>query len=237
MPAPASTVIATRRSLGARWAQLLVGLAGFALAIALMIRSGLGLGPWDAFHVGLHLQTGITVGTASILAGLVIIAGCLALGVKLGPATFANMVLIGILTDVALPILPPARGMAVGFAYHVAGIALIGLATGMYLGARLGAGPRDGLMTALAGRYGWSIRRTRMGLELSVLVLGWAMGSALGIGTIMFALGVGPAVQWGMRLFGLIGQGPRRQADGEPQSRGGRAGEDTSESAEHASIP
>jgi uncharacterized membrane protein YczE len=196
-----------RRALSVRWTQLLVGLFGFAVAIALMIRSGLGLGPWDAFHVGIHLLTGITVGTASILAGLVIVAISMALKARLGPATIANMVLIGIFTDLVLMVIPPAVGMMIGFAYHIAGIALIGLSSGMYLGAGLGAGPRDSLMTALSARYGWSISRTRTGIELSVLGLGWLMGGTLGIGTVLFAVAVGPSVQWGMRLFGLL---PRR---------------------------
>jgi uncharacterized membrane protein YczE len=188
----------------ARWVQLLVGLLAFAVAIALMIRSGLGLGPWDAFHVGLHRLTGMTIGTASIAAGIVIIAVSLLLKARLGPATIANMVLIGIFTDLALPVLPPASGIVRGLLYHVGGIALIGLATGMYLGARLGAGPRDGLMTALSARYGWSISRTRTAIELSVLGLGWVMGGTLGVGTVLFAVAVGPSVQWGMRLFGLL---------------------------------
>ena len=192
------------RSLAVRWVQLLVGLLGFAAAIAFMIRSGLGLGPWDAFHVGIHRLSGISVGTASILAGIVIVGISMMLKARPGPATLANMVLIGIFTDLMLKVLPPARGIPIGFLYHLGGIALIGLASGMYLGAGLGAGPRDGLMTALAARWGWSIARTRTLIELSVLGLGWAMGGTLGLGTVLFALGVGPSVQWGMRLFGLL---------------------------------
>jgi uncharacterized membrane protein YczE len=205
------------RSVAERWLQLLVGLAGFAFSIALMIRGGLGLGPWDAFHVGIHRLTGMTVGTASIVVGLVIIAISMALKARPGPATIANMVLIGIFTDLALRVLPAASGFALGGVYHVAGIVLIGLSSGMYLGARLGAGPRDGLMTALAVRYGWSISRTRTGIELSVLALGWLMGGTLGIGTVLFAVSVGPSVQWGMRLFGLL---PRWRGDGEPGAAG-----------------
>ncbi len=187
-----------------RWVQLLVGLLGFAGAIALMIRSGLGLGPWDAFHVGIHRLTGISVGTASILTGIVIVGISMALKTRPGPATLANMVLIGIFTDLLLKVLPAAPQFAIGLLYHLGGIALIGLASGMYLGAGLGAGPRDGLMTALAARTGWSIARTRTLIELSVLGVGWTMGGTLGLGTLLFAVGVGPSVQWGMRLFGVI---------------------------------
>ena len=211
MGMPVLREVLPARSLPGRWAQLLAGLIAFALSIALMIRGGLGLGPWDAFHVGIHRLTGLTVGMASIVVGLVIVGISMVLRTRIGPATIANMVLIGIFTDLALPIVPAASGFVSGLAYHVAGIALIGLATGMYLGARLGAGPRDGLMTALAARYGWTISRTRTGIELSVLALGWMMGGTLGLGTVLFAVAVGPSVQRGMRLFGLI---PPPLADG-----------------------
>jgi uncharacterized membrane protein YczE len=113
-------------------------------------------------------------------------------------------------------------------AYHIAGIVLIGLATGMYLGARLGAGPRDGLMTALAARYHWSIGRTRTGIELSVLALGWLMGGTLGLGTLLFAVAVGPSVQAGMRVFGILppprAAGASRAADAVVAQEDGQAG-------------
>ncbi len=204
---PFSSHIAARnanRSIVSRWAQLLVGLLAFAVAIALMIRSGLGLGPWDAFHFGLHRLTGLSVGVASILAGIVVVAISLAMRAKVGPATLANMVLVGVFTDVALPLIPDAGHWGVGLAFQVVGIALMGAATGMYIAAGLGAGPRDGLMAALSARYTWSIQRTRTLIELSVLGLGWAMGGTLGVGTILFALAIGPSVQWGMRMFGLV---------------------------------
>ena len=192
------------RSLVARWSQLLIGLFAFAVAIALMIRSGLGLGPWDAFHFGLHRFTGLSVGVASILAGLVVVGISVAMRAKVGPATLANMVLVGVFTDVVLPVLPAAQGWGPGLAFHLAGIGLMGIATGMYISAGLGAGPRDGLMAALSARYTWSIQRTRTLIELSVLALGWAMGGTLGVGTILFAAAIGPSVQWGMRMFGLV---------------------------------
>ena len=192
------------RSLAWRWAQLLIGLLAFAVAISLMIRSGLGLGPWDAFHVGLHLLTGLSVGVASILAGIVVVGISMAMRGRPGPATVANMVLVGVFTDLVLPILPAARGWTPGVAYHVGGIVLMGIATGMYISAGLGAGPRDGLMATLSARYGWSIQRTRTMIELSVLGLGWVMGGKLGIGTVLFAAAIGPSVQWGMRMFGLV---------------------------------
>lgn len=168
-----------------------------------MIRSGLGLGPWDAFHVGIHNLTGMTVGTASILVGLVIVLASLPLGVRPGSGTIANMVLIGIFIDLILPVVPEAAGGLLGLGYYVVGIGLAGLATGMYIGAGLGSGPRDGLMLGLSSLRGWPVRRVRMMIELSALGAGWVMGGPVGVGTVLFALLIGPAVQVGLRLFGV----------------------------------
>jgi uncharacterized membrane protein YczE len=192
------------RSLVRRWAQLLAGLTGFGVAIALMIRSGLGLGPWDAFHVGLSVHLPITVGMASIGTGLAVLLASLLLRVRPGPGTVANMVLIGLAVDALLPVVPPARGWLAGLAYFLPALVLMGLCTGMYIGAGLGSGPRDGLMLALAQRTGWPVKHVRTGIELSALGAGWAMGGSVGVGTVLFALAVGPSAQWGLRLFGLV---------------------------------
>lgn len=197
-----------RRPLWARWLQLVTGLFGWALAIALMIRSGLGLGPWDAFHLGLHLTTGVSVGVASILTGLAVLVGSLAVGVRPGFGTLANMVLIGLFTDILLPWIPDAAGWRGGVAYFAAGVLLAGLCSGLYIGARLGSGPRDGLMLALSARYGWPVRRVRTAIELTALGFGWVMGGTVGVGTVVYALTSGPSVQWGLRLFGVL---PARQ--------------------------
>lgn len=185
------------------WAQLLAGLAGFAVAVSLMIRSGLGLGPWDAFHVGLHRWTGISVGGASIVAGVVIVVGSLPIGIRPGWGTLANMVLIGVFIDLLLPRVPPAPSLPLAFVFHLAGIGICGLATGFYIAAGLGTGPRDGLMIGLAERYGWPVGRVRTGIELTVLLLGWGMGGTVGIGTVLFAFGIGPVTQWGLRVCGV----------------------------------
>lgn len=190
------------RDTALRLAQLLAGLFLWGLAIALFIRSHLGLGPWDAFHYGAHRLTGITVGTASILAGLAIVAVNFALGVKPGIATVLNMIFIGIFTDLLLPIVPDAPSLLVAATYFGAAIPLTGFASGMYIGAGFGHGPRDGLMMALTLRTGWSVRRIRTLIELSVLGLGWLMGGTVGIGTVIVTLTIGHAVQWGLRLFG-----------------------------------
>jgi uncharacterized membrane protein YczE len=185
-----------------RWAQLLLGLFVYGLACALMIRSEFGLGPWDAFHVGLHRLTGMSVGVASIVVGVVIVAGTWFIGVRPGPGTLANMVLIGVFIDLLLPALPSATGW-LRPVYHAAGTLLTGFATGLYIAPGLGKGPRDGMMLGIAARTGWSVRRVRTVIELTVLVLGWALGATIGLGTIVFALGSGPATQWGLRVFGV----------------------------------
>jgi uncharacterized protein len=196
------------------WAQLVAGLAGYAVSIVLMIRSGLGLGPWDALHVGLARLTGASVGMASIAAGVAIVAGSWLIGIRPGPATLLNMVLIGALVDVLLPFLPPASGLAWGYAFHLAGIAVCGLSTGCYIAARLGQGPRDGLILGLSARTRFSVRAVRTAVELSALLLGWAMGAPVGVGTLLFAFGIGPAMQWGMRLFRVADH--ERPASDEP---------------------
>lgn len=190
-----------RRTHLARSAQLVLGLFVFGLSVVLMIRAELGLGPWDAFHVGLSQLTGISVGMVMNAVGLVIVVGALAIRVRPGPGTIANMILIGIFADLLLPHLPTATGTILPWIYLLGGIALCGLATGLYIGAGYGAGPRDGLMVGLAERTGWSIRLVRTLIEVSVLGLGWVMGGKIGIGTVVFTLSVGPAAQWGLALF------------------------------------
>lgn len=189
------------RSTAGRVAQLVAGLALWGLASTLLIRSELGLGPWDAFHVGLHTQTGLTVGLATILTGLAILGITLLMRVRPGIATIANMVGLGVAVDLLLPIIPAAPGTPLAVLYFAGGIGFAGLATGLYIGAGFGQGPRDALMLALHDRTGWSVRRTRAALEASVLALGWLMGGHVGIGTVIFALTIGPVVQWGLRTF------------------------------------
>lgn len=177
-----------------------------------MVRSGLGLGPWDALHTGLHLRFGIGIGTASILAGVAIVVGSLPLGVRPGVGTVANMVLIGTFINLLLPLVPAAPNVATGAAYDLAGIALSGWFTGAYIAAGLGKGPRDGLVLALAARTGWPVRRVRTAIELSVLGFGWALGGPLGIGTVLFALLIGPSMQWGLARWGLLPPAPTAAA-------------------------
>lgn len=194
-----------KRPAALRWAQLMTGLVGIGIAVPVMIQSDLGLGPWDAFHVGLHNVFGITVGMASILVGLVIVLASLPLGVRPGPGTLANMILIGVVIDLALPVIPLAGDWVMGLAYYAIGVLMVGFATGMYMGAALGNGPRDGLMVGVSRAGDWPIRRVRTAIELSALGAGWLMGGAVGVGTLLFAFAIGPSVQIGLEVFGVTG--------------------------------
>jgi uncharacterized protein len=188
----------------AAWVQLVGGFFCWALAVVLMVRSGLGLGPWDLFHQGFGLLIGRPMGLASIYVSIAIIFGSLKLGVRPGPGSLANMLLIGIFIDMLMPLVPGSPLMGMRLLYFGSGILLIGVGSGIYIGARMGAGPRDALMLALSTRSGWSIRRVRMGIELSVLAAGWSLGGKVGVGTVAYALLIGPSVQFGLRLRGVL---------------------------------
>ena len=208
-----------RRTVTFRAGQFLVGMACWGLASTLLIRSELGLGPWDAFHVGLHRLSGLSVGVAAIVTGLVIVAVTLLMRIRPGIAILANTVLIGVFVDLLLPVVPAAPNLVLSVGYFAAGLGLAGLATGLYIGAGFGQGPRDALMIGLHERTGWSVRRTRTLLEASVLAAGWAMGGQVGLGTVLFALGIGPVVQWGLRTFPQPPPEPRDDVD--PAAPGG----------------
>lgn len=198
------------RSLRA-WLQFAIGLFGYGASVALMLQSGLGVGPWDAFHTGLHNLTGMSVGQASILAGLLLVIGTWFVGVQPGLGTLANMLFIGLIIDGVQPFIPLATNRLWGVLYFVPAVLICGLSTGLYIGAGLGKGPRDGLMIAVSDRTGWPVRRARTAVELIVLFFGWLMGGQIGIGTLMFALGIGPAAQWGLRLWGALDEPAARK--------------------------
>jgi uncharacterized membrane protein YczE len=188
-----------RGGIAVRTAALLLGLAMFALGIALTLRSSLGLGPWDVLHQGVARHTPLTFGQAGIAVGVLIVLVSLRLGIRPGAATLANAVLIGFFVDAFLHpgVLPSAehRALAVQVAVDVTGVALMAVATALYIGAAMGAGPRDSFMLALSTRRGWRIGVARTVIEVSVLVVGAFLGGTYGLGTAIFALGVGPCVQ------------------------------------------
>jgi uncharacterized membrane protein YczE len=197
---------------------LLLGLATFGFGIALMARSGLGLGPWEAFHQGLGNQFGVPLGTIGVALGIPILALWLPLGERPGIGTLLNVLFIGTSTNAGLLVLPAASGLPLQLLELVAGIVVIAIGSGLYIAADLGPGPRDGLMTGLHHRFGWSIRRARTAIELTVLVAGYLLGGTIGLGTVLFALGIGPLVQVSLSVFDRAGRVSRRErvAIGEP---------------------
>jgi uncharacterized membrane protein YczE len=201
------------RSVLPRLPGLIAGLVLFGLGIALMVQAGLGLGPWEAFHQGIGRLTGLEIGTVSIVLGLPILALWWPLGERPGIGTLLNVILIGTATNAGIAILPVAVGFPEQLLMMLAGVLTIGIGSGLYLGADLGPGPRDGLMTGLHHRYGWSIRRSRTGVELTVLVAGYLLGGTIGIGTLVFALGIGPLVQLFLGIFDRGGRVARRRSE------------------------
>jgi uncharacterized membrane protein YczE len=195
-------------ALSLRWAQFMVAMLGFGVSTSLMIRSNLGLGPWDSFQVALHRLGGISVGTATVLVGMVIVGLTWGIGVRPGLGTVANMLAIGVFVDLILPYTAPAASLVVGLGYYLLALALAGVCSGAYISTGLGKGPRDGMAMALSARSGWPLRRVRTAIELSVLGAGWALGGPVGIGTILFSVLIGPAMQWGLQLYRALPAAP-----------------------------
>jgi uncharacterized membrane protein YczE len=183
----------------------------FGVGIAAMARAGMGLGPWEVFHQGIAYLTGLQLGTVSILVGIPVLAAWYPLGERPGVGTILNIALIGTATNVAMDVLPAPQELPVQVAMMLAGVVTIAIGSGLYLASDLGPGPRDGLMTGLHLRFGWSIRRARTGIELTVLVLGFLAGGTIGLGTVVFALGIGPLVQVALRVFDREGRVSRRR--------------------------
>jgi uncharacterized membrane protein YczE len=165
----------------------------FGVGIALIIHADLGAAPWDVFHTGVSRLTGMSVGAVTILTGLALLLAWIPLRVTPGLGTILNALEIGVVVDLTLAALPGTDGLAVRVPMMLGGVLLVGIGSGCYIGAGLGPGPRDGIMTGLA-RRGVSVRAARTGIEVTVLVVGIALGGEIGIGTAVFALGIGPLV-------------------------------------------
>lgn len=195
-------VVATN-GLVRRLTQLYIGLILYGASCALMVRARLGLDPWDVFHQGLSRRVGWSIGTVVIVAGLVVLLCWIPLRQLPGLGTVSNVVLVGLAIDGALGVLPTPGPLALRIGYLAGGVVLCGVATGLYIGADFGPGPRDGLMTGLVRRTEWSIRSTRTGIEATVLLAGFLLGGTVGVGTVAYALAIGPLAQVFLPLFSV----------------------------------
>lgn len=184
-----------------RLIQLLVGLVLYGLAVAIIVRAGLGLDPWNVLNQGVAERLPLSYGVVMILIGAAVLLLWLPLRQKPGIGTVANVFLIGVFADLGLAWIPADLPLAVRIVMLVAGVVLTGVATGAYVGAGLGPGPRDGLMTGIVKRTGWPVKYVRTAIEIAVVAVGWLLGGAVGPGTVLFALTIGPLVHVFLPLF------------------------------------
>ena len=177
-----------------RLVQLCAGLVLYGVSMALLVRSGLGVMPWDVLHQGLARQLGWSLGVVTMVVGALVLLAWVPLRERPGLGTVSNVVVIGLALDVALAVLPEPSSLPLRVALVPAGILLNAVATAAYIGVHLGPGPRDGLMTGLVRRTGRSVRLVRTSIEVTVVVLGWLLGGTLGVATVLYALAIGPLV-------------------------------------------
>ncbi|MFJ3305448.1 YitT family protein [Streptomyces sp. NPDC086549] len=195
--------MSTQGRLGRRLIQLYVGLALYGVSSAFLVEAGLGLEPWNVLHQGLAELTGLTIGVVSIVVGAAVLLLWIPLRQRPGLGTVSNVFVVGIAMDGTLAVVPEVHSLAVRIPLLIAGIVLNGAATGLYISAAFGPGPRDGLMTGLHRRTGRSIRLMRTGLEAAVVVTGFALGGTIGVGTLLYALSIGPLAQLFLRVFAV----------------------------------
>jgi uncharacterized membrane protein YczE len=188
--------------LRARVPRLVVGIVALSLGVALILQARLGVSAYDVLHQGLAKVTGLSFGTVVVLLGLVILVGWIPIGQRFGLGTVVNTLSVGFIVDAMLGVLPAPNELSLRWPMLIAGIVVAALGTGLYIGAGLGPGPRDGLMTGLAAK-GWPLWAVRMVLELSALAAGWALGGDVGIGTVLFAFSIGPLAHWFLARFHL----------------------------------
>jgi uncharacterized membrane protein YczE len=196
LPAGADAPPRPGRQLPRRLVQLYLGLALYGFSMALMVRAELGVMPWDVLHQGLARSLGGSLGTVSMVVGALVLLLWVPLRQRPGVGTLSNVVGIGLSVDASLAVLPDVGdNLLLRALLVVAGIVLNAVATAAYIGVRLGPGPRDGLMTGLVRRTGWSVRLVRTSIEVAVVAVGWLLGGTLGVATVLYALAIGPLVQ------------------------------------------
>jgi len=192
-----------------RWArrlgQLYLGLVLYGVSAGMQVQAGLGLDPWDVLHQGLALVLEHEIGTISIAVGALVLLLWIPLRQRPGLGTVSNVLVVGLAMNATLALLPVQHGATARISTLLGAVLLCGVATGMYITAGFGPGPRDGLMTGIARRTGLSIRLSRTMIELAVLVTGWLLGGTVGVGTVLFAVAIGPLAQLFLRLFARLG--------------------------------
>lgn len=211
-----------------RIVQLLVGLVLYGAGCAVMVRAGIGLDPWTVFAQGVSLQTGVGIGWVTNLVGFLVLLVWIPLRQKPGIGTLANIALVGTSMQIALAIVSDVHGFVWQAPVFVGGMVLVAVASGLYIGADFGPGPRDGLMTGIHARFGWPIWASRLVVEVTVLIAGWLLGGSVGLGTVLFAVGIGPLVH---RALPLLDRARRM-----PQARR-RQGEAAEQTSARASRP
>lgn len=214
-----------------RLVQLFTGLAMYGISLAMFIRAGLGLDPWDVFHQGVAGRTGLSIGVVVIIISFLVLLLWIPLRQWPGFGTLCNAVLVGVFADVGLALIPSFSHLGGQIALLGGAVALNAIASACYIGARFGPGARDGLMTGLARRTGWSVRVSRTLIEVVVLAAGWLLGGSVGVGTVVYALAIGPLVQLLLPLFIVPAATP------EPAPAGASAKEAADETAEEAGEP
>jgi uncharacterized membrane protein YczE len=196
-----------------RIVQLIVGLFFYGIAIAMMIRASVGVAPWDVLSQGLAIQTDLGFGVLTIIIGAVVLLLWIPIRQKPGIGTVLNVLLIGPAADLGLAVIPPQTELVLQILVFASGLALLSIATGLYIGARMGPGPRDGLMTGIHARFGVKIWIVRTSIEVVVLSAGWILGGNVGLGTVAFALLIGPMVNVTIPLL-LVPSAQQTQAAG-----------------------
>ncbi|MDQ0661626.1 putative membrane protein YczE [Arthrobacter ulcerisalmonis] len=177
-----------------RLLQLFTGLAMYGISLAMFIRAGLGLDPWDVFHQGLANRTGLSIGVVVIIVSFLVLLLWIPLRQMPGFGTLCNAVLVGVFADVGLALLPAVNHLAGQIGLLAGAVLVNAIASACYIGAGFGPGARDGLMTGLARHTGWSVRVSRTLIEVTVLAAGWLLGGSVGVGTVVYALAIGPLV-------------------------------------------
>jgi uncharacterized membrane protein YczE len=177
-----------------RLLNLYVGLIAYGVSMALLIRSALGNMPWDVLHQGLAERTPLSLGAVTVVVGVLVLLAWVPLRQRPGLGTVSNVVVIGVVVDAGLAVLAEPSALWLRIVFAAAGIGLNAVGTALYIGARLGPGPRDGLMTGVVARTGWPVRWVRTSIEVAVVATGWALGGTLGPATVAYALLVGPLV-------------------------------------------